>query len=296
VSGKLLVFGRNGQVARAIAAACAGVEIDFAGRETIDLAAPAPDIAGLIAQLGPDAVINAAGFTAVDLAETEPTANARLNRDAPIAMGRACAAADIPFVHVSSDYVFDGEKGAPYLEDDARGPLNAYGRAKAEAEAGLELLLAAGARMAVIRSSWIFSATGGNFLKTMLRLGRERGEVAVVADQWGCPTPASACAAAALELTRRMLDRDPAARGILHAAGGEAMSWADFAEAIFAAARARGGPDARVRRIGSSEFQAAAVRPRDTRLCSARLPSISEWRPTPLAEALADCLSQMERA
>lgn len=288
---KVLVFGRSGQVARALAEA-AEFEMTFAGRERIDLAAPSPDIAGLIAAARPDAVINAAAFTAVDRAEAEPDLCARLNHDAPAAMGRACAEAGVPFVHFSTDYVFDGEKGAPYVETDPRRPLNVYGRTKAEGEMALEAHT--GARLAVIRSSWIFSAAGSGFLQTMLRLARERGEAAVVADHWGCPTPAAACADAALALARLLLDGDPAGQGTFHAAGAEAMSWADFAEAIFAAAAARGGPAARVRRIAARDYPTAAVRPRDTRLESALIQSRTDWRPPELGQALAECLGRME--
>lgn len=291
---RLLVFGRSGQVARALAAAPGEFEVELAGRERIDLAQPAPDVAGLIAALRPAAVIDAAAYTAVDRAEAEPDACARLNRDAVAAIGRACAAAAIPFVHFSTDYVFDGEKGAPYREADPRLPLNVYGRTKAQGEAALEALWAAGAAGAVIRSSWIFSAGGQSFLQTMLRLARERGQVTVVADQWGCPTPAGACAEAALALARRLLDRDEAGQGMFHAAGPDAMTWADFAQAIFAASAALGGPAAEIRRIASKDYPTAAVRPRDTRLDSAHLAANTGWRAPPFAAALAACLDRME--
>jgi dTDP-4-dehydrorhamnose reductase len=291
---RLLVFGRSGQVARALAAAPAEFEVELAGRERIDLAQPAPDVAGLIAAVRPVAVINAAAYTAVDRAEAEPEACARLNRDAVAAIGRACADAAIPLIHFSTDYVFDGEKGAPYIEADPRRPLNVYGRTKGEGEAALEALWAAGAAGAVIRSSWIFSAGGASFLQTMLRLARERDEVAVVADQWGCPTPALACAEAALALTRLLLDRDQAGQGMFHAAGADSMTWADFAQAIFAASAARGGPAAEVRRIASKDYPTAAVRPRDTRLDSAHLAACTGWRAPPFAAALAHCLASME--
>ncbi len=290
------MFGQGGQVARALAAAGAPFDLAFAGRARLDLALPGADIAGWIAEARPAAVINAAAYTAVDRAESEPDAAGRLNRDAPIAMARACAEADIPFVHFSTDYVFDGEKGAPYVETDPRRPLNVYGRTKAEGEAGLEALAEAGARLAVIRSSWVFSPGGPGFPQTMLRLGAERGEVSVVDDQIGCPTPASACAEAALALARALLDRQDNARGMFHGAGADAMSWADFAEAIFAQSARRGGPRVNVRRIATHEYKTAAVRPRDARLSSARLESVTDWRAPPLAGALADCFAQMEDA
>jgi dTDP-4-dehydrorhamnose reductase len=286
VTAKILVFGESGQVARALAAAPGGFELDFAGRDRLDLAASSADIAGLIGAASPAAVINAAAYTAVDRAEQEPDACARLNRDAPAAMARASAARGIPFVHFSTDYVFDGEKGAPYVETDARAPVNVYGRTKAEGETALETLIAAGAPIAVLRSAWVFAAGGSGFLGAMLRLATERDEVSVVADQWGSPTSASACADAALAMTRALLDRDPAAAGVFHAAGPDDASWADFAEAIFAVSDRK----PRVRRITSADYPTAARRPRDSRLSSAKIAAGFGWRAPPLAEALAACL------
>ena len=153
MSARLLVFGRQGQVAGALAEAPSHFECVFAGRERLDLASAAPDIAGLIAELKPAAVINAAAFTAVDGAETETQACLRLNRDAPARMAEACSAVDIPFVHLSTDYVFDGEKGAPYVETDPRAPINAYGASKAAGEAALEAIAADGARQPNAASS-----------------------------------------------------------------------------------------------------------------------------------------------
>jgi dTDP-4-dehydrorhamnose reductase len=201
-------------------------------------------------------------------------------------MAEVCAARDIPFVHFSTDYVFDGEKGAPYVEADPRRPLNTYGRAKAEGEEALEAVLAGGGRLAAIRTCWVFAPGGGGFLGAMLKAAATRDEVSVVADQIGTPTPASACADAALTLTRALLDRDPAARGMFHAAGRDGFSRADFAEAIFARLERR----PLVRRVATSAFPAAAVRPRDTRLSSAHLESALGWTAPALEAALDACL------
>ncbi len=287
MSARLLVFGRQGQVAGALAEAPSRFERLFAGRERLDLASASPDIAGLIAELRPAAVINAAAFTAVDNAETETQACLRLNRDAPARMAEACAAADIPFVHLSTDYVFDGEKGAPYVEADPRAPINAYGASKAAGEVALEAIAAGGARLAVVRSSWIFAPGGGGFLAAMLGL-RDREAVRVVGDQAGSPTPASACAAAALLLAEALADRDPAAEGMFHAAGRDGVNRAEFAEALYA--RLPGAP--RVIRVASSEFPAPARRPRDTRLSSARLEAAFGWRTPSLDEALGAYLAR----
>jgi dTDP-4-dehydrorhamnose reductase len=281
LSTRLLVFGQAGQVARALAEACAPFEPVLAGRQRLDLAAPEADIGGLIADVRPAAVINAAAFTAVDAAETETAAAARLNRDAPARMAEACAAADIPFVHISTDYVFDGEKGAPYVETDAVRPINAYGRTKADGEAALAAVAARGARLAVIRTSWVFAPGGGGFMAAMLG-ARERESVRVVADQWGSPTPASACAAAALLLAQALLDRDSAAEGLFHAAGRDGVTRAGQAEALFARLPRRPA----IVPVASSEFPAPAPRPRDTRLSSARLEAAFGWRAPSLGEAM----------
>ena len=290
MTARLLVFGRQGQVAGALARAEAGFEMTFAGRERLDLAGAAPDIAGLIAAVKPVAVINAAAYTAVDAAEAEPEACARLNRDAPAAMARACLAAHIPFVHFSSDYVFDGEKGAPYVETDPRGPLNTYGRAKADGEAALEALAADGARVATLRTCWVFSDARAGFVGAMVRRAAEHDEASVVDDQWGSPTPAGACADAALIVTRALLDRDAAALGIFHAAGADGVSRAELAEAIFQRLPRR----PRLRRVGAAHFPTPARRPRDTRLSSAKLERVLGWRAPPLGESLDACLLGVE--
>jgi dTDP-4-dehydrorhamnose reductase len=290
MTARLLVFGRRGQVAAALARAGAEFELIFAGRERLDLAADAPDIAGLIAAAKPAAVINAAAYTAVDAAEAEPDACARLNRDAPVAMARACLAADIPLVHFSTDYVFDGEKGAPYVEADPRGPLNAYGRAKAEGEAALEALAADGARLATIRTCWVFSDARTGFVGAMVRRAAEHEEAVVVEDQWGSPTPARACADAALTVARALLDRAAAALGTFHAAGADGLSRADLAEAIFQRLPRR----PHLRRVAADAYPTPARRPRDTRLCSAKLERALGWRAPSLGESLDACLLGVE--
>jgi dTDP-4-dehydrorhamnose reductase len=283
---KLLVFGAHGQVARALAAA-RPADVVLAGRERLDLAGDAPAAAGLIDAERPDAVINAAAYTAVDQAESEPEACARLNLAAAALVGATCAARDIPFVHLSTDYVFDGAKGAPYVEDDATHPLNTYGLTKRDGEAILEAMIGDGARIAVVRTAWVFSGAGRGFLGAMRRAAAERDEVRVVANQWGSPTSADACASAALTLSDALLDGDRRARGLFHAAGREGVSWAEFAEAIFALTPRR----PRLVRITAAEYPTAAQRPRDTRLSSAKIEAAFGWRAPPLAEALAAVLA-----
>jgi dTDP-4-dehydrorhamnose reductase len=289
----ILVFGREGQVARELAArpAAPGTRLEFLGRAQFDLLAGG-DIAPVIARAGAAGVINASAYTAVDRAESEADAAFRLNRDAPAAMARACADLGIPFVHFSTDYVFDGEKATAYVEDDPRRPLGVYGASKAEGE---DAVAAAGGRSAIIRTAWVFSAFGANFLKTMLRLALTRDEIGVVDDQRGCPTWAADLAAAALEVLEK---RGSGAQdlSVVHAAGDSAVSWADFAEMIFSEQRRRGGAFATVRRITTADYPTPARRPRNSMLSIGRVCALTGWRPTPLAEAIAAVCDQAPAA
>lgn len=286
----LLVFGKSGQVARELGrlGAPAGFELAFAGRETLDLAAADPG--ALIQARRPAAVINAAAYTAVDRAEGEEAAALRLNRDAPAAMARACTRLDVPFVHFSTDYVFDGSKPAPYVEDDPTGPAGVYGRSKLEGEAAVR---AAGGRAAVLRTAWVYSAFGANFVKTMLRLAAERAEVGVVADQLGRPTWARDAAAGALRAVEVLLDAPASGPGLWHLSGAGDASWADVAEAVFAMSAARGGPSAAVRRIATADYPTPARRPANSRLDCARIEADMGLRMRPWREGLAACLEQL---
>jgi dTDP-4-dehydrorhamnose reductase len=192
VTGPILVFGRNGQVARELAglAEATGRAMTFAGRETLDLTDHGA-IDGLIATIAPSAVINASAYTAVDRAETEVGRRLALNRDAPAAMARACAARGLPFVHFSTDYVFAGDLDRPYVETDPTGPTGVYGASKL---AGEQAVAQAGGAAAILRTSWVYSAHGTNFVKTMLRLAVDRERLSVVGDQVGRPTWARDCA------------------------------------------------------------------------------------------------------
>jgi dTDP-4-dehydrorhamnose reductase len=287
LSRQILVFGRAGQVAQALAKAKTPYAVELAGRDRLDLADARSDVEGLIRSVKPRAVINAAAYTAVDGAESDLEAALRLNRDAPERMARACAELDVPFVHVSTDYVFDGEKGAPYVETDPRHPINAYGRSKAEGEAALEAVAAeTGARLAILRTAWVFAPGGTGFLGAMLRAAKTRDEVRVVVDQFGSPTPASACADAAIVLLTALLDGEEAAKGLFHAAGRDSVSRFAFAEAIFRRLPKR----PRLLPAISAEFPTPAARPRDTRLDSSRLEAAFAWRAPSLDEGLEGCI------
>lgn len=291
MAGRILVLGRDGQVARELAklGAREGLDLEFAGRDRLDLLSGDPT--ALLDPSAPSAVINAAAYTAVDRAEAEPDLAWRLNRDGPAALAAGCAARAIPLVHFSTDYVFDGRKPAPYVETDARAPQGVYGASKA---AGEDAVQAAGGIYAILRTAWVYSAFGANFVKTMLRLAETREEVAVVDDQRGNPSWAEDCARGALLSARRLIDRDAEAQGLFHLAGEGEATWADFAEAVFDESARRGGRRPRVRRITTAEYPTPVVRPANSRLDCGKLQRAFGWRPRPWREALSACFDELE--
>ncbi|MDE0590917.1 dTDP-4-dehydrorhamnose reductase [Halocynthiibacter sp. C4] len=266
----ILVFGKNGQVARELN------KFDKAhciGRDEVNLERP-EESEGIIRQLRPVAVINAAAYTNVDTAETEQRKAVLINSEAPRIMAKTCASLGIPFVHISTDYVFSGEGHLPWRPGDETDPVNAYGRSKREGELGV---LNAGGRSAVLRTSWVFSSYGTNFVKTMLRLGKERDEVLVVADQFGGPTPATEIAKTCMQLVAH-LEADASAAGIYHFAGTPTTTWAEFAEAIFAKAHI----ECMVTEVQSRDYPTVAKRPLNSRLCCENLSDLGvaqpDWR------------------
>jgi dTDP-4-dehydrorhamnose reductase len=265
----LLVFGRTGQVARELAARAP--EARYLGRAEADLSDPAA-CAAAIASARPSAVINAAAYTAVDRAEQEEALATTVNGAAPAAMAQACAALGVPFVQISTDYVFDGSGTAPWPPDAPTGPLGAYGRSKLAGEEGVR---AAGGPHAILRTSWVVSAHGANFVKTMLRLGADRDSLTIVADQIGGPTAAGDIAAACLTIAEQ-LAAAPDKTGTYHFAGTPDVSWADFAREIFAQA----GLDCAVTDIPSSAYPTPAARPANSRMdCSTLTQSFGIARP-----------------
>ena len=269
---KVLVFGTTGQVARALAdRAGQEDEIIALSRAEADLSDP-DACAAIIAASQVQTVINAAAWTAVDAAEDHEAEAHVINAEAPGAMARACAARDIPFVHISTDYVFDGTGDAPWRPESPTAPLGAYGRTKL---AGEHLVAASGASHAILRTSWVFDAEGRNFLTTMLRLSETRDHLRVVADQVGGPTPAAAIAEACLTIAKA-LAAGQGASGTYHFAGTPDVSWADFARAIFAAA----GRDVTVEDIPASEYPTPSARPANSRLdCTSLMETFGIARP-----------------
>lgn len=264
----LLVFGKTGQVARELQRIAP--DATYLGREDADLMNPAACAAAVTAH-DADAIINAAAWTAVDKAETEEPAATTVNGEAPTAMAQAAAAKGIPFLHISTDYVFDGTGDQPFAPDHPTGPLGAYGRSKLAGEQGVR---AAGGSHLILRTSWVVSAHGSNFVKTMLRLGAERESLDVVADQIGGPTPAAAIARALLTATKALTEG--AKGGTHHFSGTPDTSWADFARAIMAEAAL----SCRINDIPSTEYPTPAKRPLNSRLdCSALTSAFGIPRP-----------------
>ncbi|WP_300436090.1 dTDP-4-dehydrorhamnose reductase [uncultured Mameliella sp.] len=250
----ILLFGKTGQVATELQRLG---DVTALGRDQADLARPEA-CAEVIHSHRPRVVINAAAYTAVDRAEDEEPLATTINGAAPAAMARACAEIGAPLVHISTDYVFDGSGTLPWSPDDPTNPINAYGRSKLAGETGIR---AAGGPHAILRTSWVFSAHGNNFVKTMLRLGAERDRLTIVADQLGGPTSAAAIARACLTVAEALCQH-PEKAGTYHLSGGPDVSWADFARAIFA----RAGLTPEVVDIPSSAYPTPAARPLNSRL------------------------------
>ncbi|MCX7645674.1 MAG: dTDP-4-dehydrorhamnose reductase [Rhodobacteraceae bacterium] len=266
---RLLVFGATGQVASELRRRAP--EATFLGRAEADLSQTRA-LPGIVRRHRPDAVINAAAWTAVDRAEEEPRLAGRINAAAPATLAVACRDIGAPFVHISTDYVFDGSGTRPWRPEDPTDPLGAYGRSKLAGEEGVR---EAGGVHVILRTSWVFSAHGTNFVRTMLRLAETRDRIRVVADQVGGPTPAGAIAEACLVIARA-LAAEPARSGTYHFAGAPDASWADFAREIFRQA----GRAVTVEDIPTSEWPTPARRPLNSRLdCSATEAAFGLSRP-----------------
>lgn len=291
---KILVIGGSGQVGRAlIASAPAAIAFLAPSQAECDLTRPVT-IARALEQR-PDLVVNAAAFTSVDAAEDNPAAAFAVNRDGPATLARLCRSRAIPLLHLSTDYVFDGTKQGPYTEVDTPRPLNVYGRSKLEGE---DAVRAAQPHHVILRTSWIFAPHGDNFVRAILARAIRGEALRVVADQRGCPTPASAIADAILTIARRIGAGGAVPWGVYHFAGREAVSWFEFAGAILDAARP-GVPEVTVTAIASADRPARARRPRNSILgCGliARTFGISAepWA-NDLAAAVAGLLPMVQR-
>ncbi|MEC3912786.1 dTDP-4-dehydrorhamnose reductase [Sphingobium sp. CR2-8] len=269
---RMVVTGRHGQVVTALtelARDCDSITVVPLGRPALDLANLGAIDQALIGEK-PDIIISAGAYTAVDKAESDDQLAMTVNGRAPAVIADTAARLDIPLIHLSTDYVFDGTGVTAYGEDDPVNPVSVYGRTK---RAGEEAVMAAGCDHAIVRTSWVYSPFGSNFVKTMLRLATERDMVAVVADQKGAPTSALDIAHGLFTMADQMLTyrTDPGRRGIFHLTGATSTDWATFAEGIFAASAAWGGPSAAVRRITAADYPTAARRPANSRLDNGKL-------------------------
>ena len=285
---KLLLLGANGQVGHELLRALAplgqvaattrsGILPDGSACEVADFDQP-DSLAVLLQRIRPDVVVNAAAYTAVDRAEEDRDAAWRANAEAPCVLARWCAQASVPLVHYSTDYVFDGQGKRAYREEDITSPLGVYGASKL---AGEEAIGAAGGRHMIFRTAWVYASHGQNFLRTMLRVGAEREELRVVADQVGTPTPAALIA----DVTAQAIQHPTALSGTWHLTANGETSWHGFAEAIFEEAQARGliSQRPRVLPITTAEYPTKAQRPAYSRLDTTRLQAdlgivLPDWR------------------
>jgi dTDP-4-dehydrorhamnose reductase len=282
--GGVLVTGGSGQLAQALKRAAAGFAepVLVVGRPAFDFDRP-ESLADAIRAHAPSLVVNAAAWTAVDAAEAEPAAAERANASGPATIAAICSDLRIKLIHVSTDYVYDGEKGAPYVETDTPNPTGVYGATKL---AGERRVLERLPEAVILRTSWVYAQAGRNFVLTMLNAGKRMPELRVVADQQGCPTNADDLAQAVLGVARRMLDEpDRDFGGVYHAAGAGSVSWHGFAEAIFDVAAAHGRPRPVVHAIATADWPTLAKRPPDSRLDCSRLAEIfgvrlPEWQPS----------------
>jgi dTDP-4-dehydrorhamnose reductase len=293
MTAPILVTGSTGQLGVALgeAAVALGLALDRVDRAAFDFERPG-SVAQVFAASAPALVVNTAAYTAVDAAEDEADAAFRANRDGPAELARLCEAAGVPLIHISTDYVFDGLKGAPYVETDATSPQGVYGASKLAGEAAV---LAGCSRAIVVRTSWLYSPTGKNFVRTMLAAGQRSGELRVVADQMGCPTSAQDLARAILAMATRLMGGgwEDRCAGVYHAAGTGATTWHELATATFEAATHHGHAMPTLVPIATDEWPTRAKRPPDSRLDCGKLAAVFGVRMPPWQDGLAHTIDAM---
>lgn len=291
---RVAVTGRSGQLARAILTAARRRDVVANGFEPPDLDVLVPEsVLAAFTGYKPDVVINTAGYTSVFKAESEPDLAMQINGDGAGAVARAARALGIPIIHISTDYIFDGRKNAPYVEDDPPAPVNAYGRSKREGE---DQVRSATPRHVIVRPSWVYSAFADNFVRTTLELAASQDEAAAADDQSGCPTSASDLADGLLQIARVLIAGATAGHhGTFHMAGEGAATWADLAQRVLAASGRLGGPSARVRRLKDGEYSMPAMLPVDSRLDCAKLARIYGIRLRPWEQAVDETVAEILR-
>jgi len=292
---RILLTGDSGQLGTELEHMLAPLgEVLTPGHADFDLAQP-HSLAAKLDQLAPQLIVNAAAYTAVDKAEVEPELAHTINATAPGVLARWAATLRVPMVHYSTDYVFGGEQSRPYLETDPAGPLNVYGESKL---AGEQIVLAANSQALVLRTSWVFGASGGNFLKTMLNLAIYRDELKVVGDQIGAPTSTLLIARVTRYLLEQLLSKESSAWGLYHLAAAGETSWHGYAQELVRQARALGwllkaAPD-NVFPIASSDWPSAARRPANSRLDCSLIESTFNLALPRWQDGLAEVLAQLK--
>jgi dTDP-4-dehydrorhamnose reductase len=288
----MLVFGATGQIGRALVEAAdkRGWRTAGPSRAEVDIC-DAGAVAEAVRRHAPAAIVNVAGYTAVDQAESAPDQAFRTNRDGARVLAEAAAAADLPLIHLSTDYVFDGLATAPYIETDAVGPAGVYAKSKEQGECAVR---GAAPKHVVLRTAWIYSPFGTNFLRTMLRLGAERTELSVVDDQTGCPTAASDVADAITTILMAAQAKGFAAWGTYHCVGADAVTWYGFAKAIFEGAAEFDLKLPKLRPITTADYPTPAPRPAYSVLSTAKLERTFGIRLQPLRDSLTECLMRIQ--
>ncbi len=293
---RICITGSQGQVASALKTwhGREGVTILPLARPEFDLA-KAENALTLLTAMKPDVVISAAAYTAVDLAESNPDEAMSVNATGPGLVAKAAAALDVPILHLSTDYVFDGMRPTPYAEDCATSPNGVYGSTKL---AGEQAVAAANPRHVILRTAWVYSHEGKNFVKTMLRLAETRPQLGVVSDQFGCPTYAPDIADALIAIARQSMSAKAGSAefGVFHMAGGGDSSWSGFASAIFALARKHGLPAADVKPIATADYPTPARRPFNSRLDCQKLSATYGVRLPFWHDGLERCMAILAQA
>ncbi|MCV9910494.1 dTDP-4-dehydrorhamnose reductase [Brucella sp. HL-2] len=274
---KIVVTGREGQVVQSLlekASQRPNIQVIALGRPELDLAKP-ETVRSAVTAIKPDLVVSAAAYTAVDLAEDEPELALAINATGAQAVAEAAKACGVPVIHISTDYVFAGDASEPYVETDITGPQGVYGSTKLEGE---RLVAQANPKHIILRTAWVYSPFGKNFVKTMLKLAETRDALSVVSDQWGNPTSALDIADAIIEVADHLVAKsDFSAYGVYHLAGTGDTNWSGFARVIFTESTELGGPTATVTDISTADYPTKAMRPANSRLSTAKFQEVFNW-------------------
>lgn len=290
---KIVVTGREGQLVQSLlerAAQQPNLQVIALGRPELDLTKP-ETVRSAIEALKPDLVVSAAAYTAVDMAEDEPELAFAVNATGAQAVAEAAKACGAPVIHLSTDYVFAGDTSKPYVETDITGPRSAYGSSKLEGE---RRVAQANPKHIILRTAWVYSPFGKNFVKTMLKLAETRDALSVVSDQWGNPTSALNIADAIIQIADHLAATpDFSAYGVYHVAGTGDTNWSGFARAIFSESAELGGPTATVTDIATADYPTKAVRPANSRLSTAKFQEVFNWSAPQWQSSLRDVVARL---